>query len=169
MKQNSSEKLQHVGIFRRFAAIFYDGFLLIAVLFFASLIIIIPLGITFEHPLYSVYVAYIYAVAFIYFGWFWTHNGQTLGMKTWSIQVRQVNGELISWKQALLRYSSALLFWIPAAAGGFLFPNYFQKYLALSLVPIAADYITCLFDPEQRALHDIISRTRLVLANNQNH
>lgn len=168
MKEDFIEISKPVGLLRRFGAIVYDGFLLFAVLFFASLPIVLGLGITYEHPFYLVYVIYIYMVAFVFFGWFWTQDGQTLGMKTWHIQIRQNNGELINWKQALLRYSSVLLFWIPAAVGYFLFStSNLHRVLLLGLVPIAADYLACVFDPERRALHDMISRTRLVLINSK--
>ncbi len=164
MKEDSSENFKPVGFLRRFGAILYDGFLLFAVLFFASLFVVIPFGITYEHPLYPIYVLYIYLVAFLFFGWFWTQQGQTLGMKTWHIQVRQNNGELISWKQALLRYSAALLFFIPAAAGYFWVNTaYSHTFILIGLIPVAMNYLACVFDPERRTLHDMISRTRLVL------
>ena len=85
--QNNIKTNEPVGLLRRFGAIFYDALLLIAVLFFASLPIAVPLNITIEHPWYSYFVAYIYLVSFLFFGWFWTHGGQTLGLKTWKSQL----------------------------------------------------------------------------------
>ena len=80
------------GLARRFAAIFYDAVLLIGILVLASLIVVAPLRITYGHPWYPLYVIYVYSVAFVFFGWFWTHGGQTLGMKTWGIRIVAMDG-----------------------------------------------------------------------------
>ena len=50
-------------------------------------------------------------VIFIFNAWFWTHGGQTLGMKTWRIRLVNENGSVLSWGQALLRYLCALPSW----------------------------------------------------------
>ena len=162
MHHNSSTRTRPVGFLRRLGALLYDGLLLFAILLFASLIVVVPFNITYGHPLYPVYVIYIYTIAFLFFGWFWTHSGQTLGMKTWRIYVSGNDGNVLEWKQAISRFLAALIFWIPAAAGYFLSRDYFKEYGLLTLLPIAADYLWCLIDKDQRALHDIISHTRLV-------
>ncbi len=133
---------QRVSLLRRLAAIFYDTLLLFALLFFASIIIVVPMGITIEHPLYSLYVVYIYVVSFIFFGWFWTHGGQTLGMRAWRVRVQRHDGGSLTWRHALVRYLVAALSWMAFGAG----------------------FIWCLFDKEGLALHDILSKTRLVRA-----
>jgi uncharacterized RDD family membrane protein YckC len=50
-------------------------------------------------------------VAFLFFGWFWTHGGQTLGMRTWRIRLQNRDGGVVSWAQALRRYLAALVSW----------------------------------------------------------
>ncbi|MGH7129142.1 MAG: RDD family protein, partial [Planctomycetaceae bacterium] len=107
------------GLLRRFAAIVYDSLLLFAVLFFASLAVIVPFDIRYGDPLYSLYLLYTYAVGFLFFGWFWTHGGQTLGMRTWRIRLESAGGDIITWRRALLRYVAALLSWL-LLGGGFL-------------------------------------------------
>ena len=69
------------------AAIVYDLFLLTAVLFVATAIAL-PLnaGAAFTSGQY-LYPVYLLAVSFLFFGWFWTHGGQTLGMRAWKIIV----------------------------------------------------------------------------------
>lgn len=163
MHRHHSEMYQPVGLLKRWAAIFYDGLLLLAVLFFASLIVMLPFEITYEHPFYPAFVIYIYAISFLFLGWSWTRTGQTLGMKTWRIYVQQNNGQLINWKQAFIRYSCALLFWLPAALYSIFISNEFEYLAFLSLTPIGLDYLWCLIDPKKRALHDIISGTRIVM------
>jgi uncharacterized RDD family membrane protein YckC len=84
-------------------------------------------------------------------------------MQTWHIYVQQQNGELINWKQAFVRYISALSFWLPAAMYPFFFPNFSQGFLLLALFPVLFDYLWCFIDPKKKALHDIISNTRLTM------
>ncbi|MGI8740131.1 MAG: RDD family protein [Gammaproteobacteria bacterium] len=77
--------------------------------------------------------------SFLFFGWFWTHGGQTLGMSTWRFRVIQNNGATITWSQALLRLLTAAISWLLFGAG----------------------FLWCLFNREKLALHDIVSGTRL--------
>jgi uncharacterized RDD family membrane protein YckC len=77
------------------------------------LIMVFPLDITLEHPFYPLYVIYVYIIAVAFFGWSWTHGGQTLGMKTWHFCVEQENGQMVTWAQALLRFLSAATSWLP--------------------------------------------------------
>lgn len=128
------------GLPRRFAAIVYDSLLLFAVLFFASLVVIAPFDIRYGDPLYPLYLLYVHGVGFLFFGWFWTHGGQTLGMKTWSIRIRPMNDGAVTWRQALIRYLAALLSWLLLGAG----------------------FLLSLFHPQRAALHDLLSGTRLI-------
>lgn len=150
-----------VGLLRRLGALAYDVLLLFGVLFMASLVII-PLGLTRDHPLYPLYVIYVYLIAFVFFGWFWTHQGQTLGMKAWHIRLTQMDGDPLTWRSALIRTSSAVLLWLPAAFGYVLLKDQFQGFSLLFTAPIAIDYLWCLTNRDRLALHDILSRSRLV-------
>lgn len=106
-----------VGIMLRIGVIFYDTILLAAVLFLAGVITAPVFNITMQHPLYPLFVFYIYVVAFIFFAWFWTHGGQTLGLKTWKLKVVSKDGGAVTWKQAFLRYLSSLICWLSFGAG----------------------------------------------------
>lgn len=92
---------------RRLGALFYDSFLLLGLLFLATALIL-PFngGQAFDsgHPLYRVYLL---TVAFVFFGWFWTRGGQTLGMKAWGIKLCAADGLAVTWRQALVRFSVA--------------------------------------------------------------
>ncbi len=151
-----------VGLPRRMAAFLYDGLLLFGVLFIASLIIMIPFDITYGGPLYPLYILYVYTVTFLYLGWFWTHTGQTLGMKTWHIRVQTLHGDPLSWPAAALRFTSALLFWLPAAGIYLCSQGHSGLLSAVGLLPLVLDYLWCLRDPNRLALHDRLSGTRLV-------
>ncbi len=61
------------------AAVSYDCLLLFAILFVGTATVL-PLN----HgeaiaPNNAAYSAYLLGLSFLYFGWFWTHGGQTLG------------------------------------------------------------------------------------------
>ena len=156
-----------VKLLRRFGAIIYDTFLLFAVLFFTSLAVVVPFKITIEHTLYPAYKVYIYLIAGLFFGWFWTNKGQTLGMRTWHIYVCQNNGKKLTWKHAMWRFILASFFWLSPAFAYYLHTNDFTEWALLGITPLVANYIWCLYDKENRALHDIFSKTRLIMVNNQ--
>ncbi|MCK4951841.1 MAG: RDD family protein [Gammaproteobacteria bacterium] len=92
------------GILRRIGAFSYDCLLLLAILFVTTALLL-PFtegeAIKTGNMLYSIY---LFIVAFLFYGWFWTHGGQTLGMRAWKIRVEQLNGHDITWPQALHRF-----------------------------------------------------------------
>ena len=116
------------GLARRLAAIAYDTILVTAVVLLASLPWAVA-GVTPHHALYPLHVAYVYALAVFYFAWFWTHGGQTPGMKIWHIRVVGDDGEAIGWRTALVRSVAAALSWAPLA-GGFLWAIFDNRRLA---------------------------------------
>ncbi len=124
----------NISLLRRLVIIFYDSLLLFAVLFFASIPIAVPFNITYGSPWYFAYVLYIYVVGFIYFGWFWTHGGQTLAMRTWKAKLVSSSGK------ALLRYLVALLSWLCLGLG----------------------FIWSLFRKDNATWHDLVSGTQLI-------
>lgn len=105
------------GLLRRLAAIIYDTLLLLAVLFLATAIAI-PLnaGRAFTPDQY-LFSLYLIVVSFLFFGWFWTHGGQTLGMKAWKIRVLSINGSPVNWRQAAVRFSVAIVSWLVLGLG----------------------------------------------------
>lgn len=127
---------------------FYDAILLIALLFFASVIVTVPFDIIYEGNLtysYVLYIIFIHSVAFAFLGWCWTHGGQTLGAKTWNIRLISDTGERVTWTQALLRYIGSLLCWTSLGLG----------------------FLWCYTNKERKAWNDMISSTRLVKVNAQ--
>ena len=142
MKENMPNNIysKHtVGLPRRLGAMFYDAILLIAVLFFASLPVVLPFRITVEHTAYPYFVAYIYLVSFLFFGWFWTHGGQTLGLKTWTTKLVSDTQANVTWKQAFIRFLASLACWLSLGIG----------------------FIWCYTNNERLAWNDIMSKTRL--------
>jgi len=116
-------------LFKRLLAICYDLFLLIALLFTVGVLVagIITFAIndgnaiTESHPAYAVYLIFmlilLFITGFLFYGWFWTHGGQTLGMRTWKLKLVSADDKPVSWKQALIRYITALISWGSFALG----------------------------------------------------
>ena len=133
------------GLLKRLMAIIYDGFLLLAILFMAQ---IIPFAITGDAitrensplVLYLLNQVYLLVVSYLFFGWFWVHGGQTLGMKTWRIQLKTSTGGSINWQIAAIRFLGAIISW---------------SFFALG-------FVWSLVDKKNRCWHDIMSATVLI-------
>ncbi|GAA0795184.1 RDD family protein [Marinobacterium sediminicola] len=50
----------------------------------------------------------LFCATFLFFGFFWTRNGQTLGMLAWRLRVQTMAGGRLSWGQALMRFLLAI-------------------------------------------------------------
>ena len=134
---------KNITLLRRFVVILYDGLLLFAVLFFASIPVVAGFSITYESSFYPLYIFYIYGIGFLYFGWFWTHGGQTLAMKTWKTRLVGYNQADVTWLQAARRYLSALISWLCLGLG----------------------FLWSLFRQDNATWHDLFSGTSLVSSN----
>ena len=129
------------GLIRRLSAIVYDTLLLFAVLFLATIPVLLFTAGRPIPPNEPVYTGYLLLVSFIYFAWFWTHGGQTLGMRAWRIRLRGPQAGPVSWFQAAARFCYAIVSWLALGAG----------------------FLWVLWDRDRRAWHDNLSRTFLVL------
>ena len=49
----------------------------------------------------------LFLVLYLFFGYFWTRMGQTLGMQVWRVRIQNLDGVSVSWSQALRRYVTA--------------------------------------------------------------
>lgn len=124
---------------RRLAASLYDGLLLLAIWMSAALLEVLltdALGLTRSAEQTR---ALLFLLAFFFFGWFWTHGGQTLGGRAWRLKVERVDGRPLDWSTAMLRFALGLT-WIPLGV------------------------IWALSTHDRRALHDWLSGTRVVVA-----
>ena len=68
------------------------------------------------------FIAYLFAVSFAFYGWFWTHGGQTLGMRSWKVALysqagSNQPGQAINWQQAFLRFSVSIIACLPLGFG----------------------------------------------------
>jgi uncharacterized RDD family membrane protein YckC len=132
------------GFLRRLAAIVYDFLLLLAVWFIAfSLATLATKLVTGSDTISSEKLAFVYLelVTFLFFGWFWTHGGQTLGMRAWRLRLVTRDGQPIRWNHAIVRYAYAQLSWLAFGLG----------------------FIWILFDKQKHAWHDDLSKTYMRL------
>jgi uncharacterized RDD family membrane protein YckC len=100
---------------RRLGALLYDSLLLGGLLLMAT-VALLPLtggrAIAAGTPWFSLYV---FAIVALFFGWFWTHGGQTLGMRAWKLRLRRHDGGPVRWWQALVRLLLAGWWLLPMA------------------------------------------------------
>ena len=170
MKVNINQEQMPAPLIKRLLAIFYDSFLLIAVLFLAmALLLLVTGGHEFQagNPLLT---AYLLLVSFVFFGWFWTHGGQTLGMRAWKLQVQQTNGNPINWQHVALRFMTALPAWIVLFIGIALVADIqLATYSWLQQLPILAEWLIFIVgiawlvgDQWPDGWRDKFSRTRII-------
>ena len=132
------------GLFRRLAAMFYDSLLLLGVLTAATALAMVLFGEGPEKQVEAgnvLFQAYLLLVSIGFFIWFWTHGGQTLGMRVWRIRLLRMDGAALTLKDGLLRYFAALL----------------------SLACCGLGFLWILVDKEKLAWHDRLSATRMVI------
>lgn len=117
---------QYPTLFRRFAAWFYDALVVAAILMLAGGIAmaLIALLLHFDildisghedvsayltlHPLASsIYTGYLAAVIIGFYTYFWTHGGQTLGMRAWKLKLQNQDGSSLTTTQALIRATTS--------------------------------------------------------------
>jgi uncharacterized RDD family membrane protein YckC len=133
------------GFGRRVAALLYDSLLL------AALLVIFTSGAVFLNHRVAVEPATAGAWAYLYraglvaivVGYYllnWLRSGQTLGMRAWHLRAVADSGKPMALRAAALRSLFGVLAWAPAALG----------------------VLWLYADPEHLALHDRLSKTRVV-------
>lgn len=159
-----TQQTLNIALPRRIAVIVYDALLLFAILFFTSIPVVTVFSITYDSPLYPLYLLYIYLVAFLYYGWFWTHGGQTLAMKTWKTRLFTPYGQ-VNWLQAGKRYLSAsLVTAIPLLLLSKADHIIFHLLLIACLIGI---YLISVFRDDRATWYDLFSDTYLRMANSK--
>ncbi len=93
-------------------------------------------GLSVKSSRSYLWALYLLVCVQYYYVWCWVKGGQTVGMKTWRLQLCLADGSLLTWRQAYLR--SLLSF---AGLGNF----------------------WCLIDSENRGWHDLLFDSRVVV------
>ncbi len=129
------------AVTRRLMAMMYDGFLSLALILVFALLIVLGRGGEAVSADTAWFPVGLLAVLFAFFGWCWTHGGQTLGMRAWRLRVVRADGTAMGWPDACRRYAVSWLVLTPALLGLW----------------------WALFDRDRMTLQDRLSGTRTVL------
>jgi uncharacterized RDD family membrane protein YckC len=156
-------KLRTPGLWRRLACFVYEGILLFGVVMVAGYLFS---SLTQQrHALHGRHglQAFMFVVLGIYFGWFWSHGGQTVAMKAWHVRLLDRNGQAVSQPRAVARYLLSWLWFMPALVvvwlTGIRSP---AATLAAMGLGIAAYACLALLLPSRQFLHDVACGTQLV-------
>jgi uncharacterized RDD family membrane protein YckC len=132
------------GFGRRFAALVYDSLLIAALLFVFTIVVVRLHGsaVTREsgEVWWYAYRAGEIAIIGAYYVLNWMRSGQTLGMRAWRLRTVDESGKPVELARAVHRFLCGLLAWTPAALG----------------------VLWLYLDPEHLAIHDRLSRTRVL-------
>jgi len=143
---------QPIGFFKRLVVIIYDLLLLTALLFTVGVMVAGIMtfalndgnAITEDHNFYFasqlIILIILLCTSFLFFSWFWMHGGQTLGMKTWRVQLISIDGTQIDWRKSAIRFIGAIISWLVFGLG----------------------FFWSLFDKDKRTWHDMLSATKLI-------
>jgi len=132
------------GLLRRLACMLYDSLVLMALA-----VVVVTIAVALKRGPITSASGYwrpmlqltMVLVALAFYLWFWTHGGQTLGMKAWRLVLVTDRGAIPGYGRAALRVAASLLSWLPLGLG----------------------YLWVLVDRDHLAWHDRLSGTRLVL------
>ncbi len=139
------------ALWRRLAAMVYDSIVILAIWIIVGFLVLSAFGIdqaqvvendqVVMDPYYRITLfSSMLLSAYLFFAWFWTHSGQTLGMQAWKLRVQNADGSAISYKQSLIRFVTA----------------------PFSLLLIGAGYFYMFFNPAKLTLPDLLSYSVVV-------
>ena len=131
--------MNYVTIWRRLASILYDSLLVLAILIIMS-IPFFSFNLEENFSLKIIVQVYYYLITQYFFVWFWVNNEGTLGMKTWKIKIVCEDGNKISYKEAIIRFNTAIL----------------------SFIFFGLGFLISFLRKDKKCLHDFISKTVLV-------
>jgi uncharacterized RDD family membrane protein YckC len=135
-----SPLLEPASLSKRFAALCYDLLLLGALIFCFTWALLVLRGGREIAPGTIWFELAIVALGMLFFCGFWTHGGQTLGMRAWRIRVVRADGGPLDWPRAALRFWAAVL----------------------ALLPLGLGLWWGLLDAQRRGWHDRLANTRVV-------
>ena len=134
-------RMQNTHLIRRISAMLYDGLLVLALLFLATLpFIALRDGEPVEGSENFVYRVVLGLVIYAFFVGFWMRSGRTLGMQSWRLQMETTEGGDVSLARANIRFFTAILSWLPAGLG----------------------FLWSLWDKNRLTWHDRLSGTHIV-------
>jgi uncharacterized RDD family membrane protein YckC len=164
------------SVTRRIGAMIYDAMLVLAVLAvaiipFVVFIHVFNLGTVLVPSdvgwlVYSLYLCWQLLVIILFFGFFWTRRGQTLGMQVWKLRVEDLQGQLLRWPWALKRMLYAALFWVPGSVCLVISEQLHSSKLKwggeVLLLLVLVNVLMVKFSASKSTWHDRMSHSRVV-------
>ena len=154
-------------IFKRLLAAFYDSFLILATVFIATALTL-PFTKGNVSASNNIYMSlYLLMVVYVFCGWFWTHGGQTLGMRVWKQRLITTDGHPVSWQQSFIRFITAVPAWFLFLVGLIL---WVKSDISQSLSSIPAwlftltGFIWVLINTRNNNWRDKLSGTKVIIA-----
>ena len=138
--QFKKQIVNHAGLFRRLAALLYDCFLIGAIWFGITGIAVLLNGGE-AMPVWAnqfILLPILILSSFVFYFWFWTHGGQTLGMRAWRLRILNEEEQTPNLKQCTLRF----------------FLAFFTFGIGFLYTP---------FNSSKKSIHDSLSKTQIVL------
>ncbi|ELA09718.1 RDD domain-containing protein [Moraxella macacae 0408225] len=157
----------------RLLAMLYDGMLILALLFFVSMLLVVlgthlflPVGTTSQQAteLPSWYQNFVLTPSFVltligFYGVFLRKSGQTLGMQTWRLKTLNRDGSLLRWKQTVKRILAACLLPALCAILGSWLHGSRQAVLFSAFMGFLFNYWFAWVNKQGVAVHDMLSDT----------
>jgi len=133
----------YCSVQRRVLVVLYDGIILIGLLMIGSALAL-PFGDIHKTAFQDFwFTLWLMLICFAYLGGCWHYGGMTVGMRAWKVKLINQQGELVSWPGCLLRFFVA----------------------AISLATFGMGFLWALYDPKNRAWHDLAASTLLIKIN----
>lgn len=137
----SFDEVKPAGQIRRLGALLYDFMITVALwMLIGGIAVAINQGESTDVSSPAMLQSVLFILTYLFFGFFWTRNGQTLGMQAWRLRIQTPEGMVLTWWQALLRYISA----------------------CLSIGTLGLGYLWMFIDRDGLSLHDRLSGTYVV-------
>jgi len=119
---DSANPLKPAGVFRRIAAVCYDCLPVLAITVVATFPFVPFLHGRVLVPREVGALAYLYWLVQLlvvggFFLFFWTRNGQTIGMLPWRLRLQRTDGSLLDRRTAILRVLVLCGLWAPFFVG----------------------------------------------------
>lgn len=159
------------SILKRMACFIYEGILIFGVVFVSGLLFTIVLDalmpsaatdtVSKSLAYRSIFQAFIFCVLTSYFIYFW-RRGQTLAMKTWRIELLDLNGQHLSTRMALKRWVCSWVWFIPPLMALVPFSLSMPERAVLCMGWISVWATLARFQQCQQFWHDVWSQTQLV-------
>lgn len=163
MNTDTEQVLPPANLFRRLMAMLYDAFLLLGISFAYGVVVLLLRLLagedTMQAPSSFLQIIIVIGLWFCYalfYVWCWRRTGQTLGMKSWRLQLQSYGLQNNESPNKEAQGESQPL------------PDWRACWLRCVLAPISMaifgiGYLWCMVDKQGRCLHDIYSNTQVVL------